>query len=35
MIELEPQTYGAPSLQRTKVSLLYKETDNLRASNCC
>lgn len=31
MIDLEPQGYGTDSLRRTKVSLVYKKTGNLRA----
>lgn len=31
MIDLEPQGYGTHSLRRTKVSLIYKKTGNLRA----
>ena len=31
MIDLEPQGYGTHSLRRTKVSLVYKKTGNLRA----
>jgi integrase len=31
MIDLEPQAYGTHSLRRTKVSLVYKKTGNLRA----
>lgn len=31
MIDLEPSAYGTHSLRRTKVSLLYKKTGNLRA----
>ena len=31
MIQLEPSGYGTHSLRRTKVSLLYKKTGNLRA----
>jgi integrase len=31
LIELEPSGYGTHSLRRTKVSLLYKKTGNLRA----
>jgi integrase len=31
MIQLEPSAYGTHSLRRTKVSLLYKKTGNLRA----
>lgn len=31
MIDLEPKLYGTHSLRRTKVSLLYKKTGNLRA----
>jgi len=31
MIDLEPQGYGTCSLRRTKVSLVYKKTGNLRA----
>jgi hypothetical protein len=31
MIDLEPQAYGIHSLSRTKVSLVYKNTGNLRA----
>ncbi|QYF88210.1 tyrosine-type recombinase/integrase [Brevundimonas sp. PAMC22021] len=31
MIELEPQCYGTHSLRRTKVSLIYKKTGDLRA----
>ena len=31
MIDLKPQSYGTHSLRRTKVSLLYKKTGNLRA----
>jgi hypothetical protein len=32
MIDLEPQGYGTHSLRRTKVSLVYKKTGNLRLS---
>lgn len=31
MIDLEPLGYGSRSLRRTKVSLVYKKTGNLRA----
>ena len=31
-IGLEPAAYGSHSLRRTKVSLLYRKTSNLRAS---
>lgn len=31
MIDLEPGAYGTHSLRRTKVSLVYKKTGNLRA----
>lgn len=31
MIDLEPQGYGTHSLRRTKVSLVYRKTGNLRA----
>jgi len=31
MIDLEPTAYGTHSLRRTKVSLIYKKTGNLRA----
>ena len=31
LIGLEPSGYGTHSLRRTKVSLLYKKTGNLRA----
>ena len=31
MIDLEPRAYGAHSLRRTKVALVYKKTGNLRA----
>ena len=31
MIDLEPRVYGTHSLRRTKVSLVYKRTGNLRA----
>lgn len=31
MIQLDPSGYGTHSLRRTKVSLLYKKTGNLRA----
>ena len=31
MIELDPDAYGTHSLRRTKVSLVYKKTGNLRA----
>lgn len=31
MIDLEPEGYGTNSLRRTKVSLVYKKTGNLRA----
>ena len=31
MIDLEPRAYGTHSLRRTKVSLMYKKTGNLRA----
>lgn len=31
MIDLAPQGYGTHSLRRTKVSLVYKKTGNLRA----
>ena len=31
MIDLEPRAYGAHSLRRTKVALVYKMTGNLRA----
>ncbi|MEJ8404553.1 tyrosine-type recombinase/integrase [Brevundimonas vesicularis] len=30
LIDLEPAAYGTHSLRRTKVSLVYKRTDNLR-----
>jgi integrase len=30
-IGLEPRAYGAHSLRRTKVALIYKRTGNLRA----
>lgn len=30
MIDLDPQAYGTHSLRRTKVSLVYKKTGNLR-----
>lgn len=32
MIDLEPPAYGTHSLRRTKVTLVYKKTGNLRAS---
>jgi integrase len=28
---MEPSAYGTHSMRRTKVSLLYRKTDNLRA----
>ena len=31
LIDLEPRAYGTHSLRRTKVSLLYRRTGNLRA----
>ena len=31
MIDLEPQAYGAHSLRRTKVAMVYQKTGNLRA----
>ena len=31
LIGLEPAAYGSHSLRRTKVSLLYRKTGNLRA----
>jgi integrase len=31
LIGLEPSEYGTHSLRRTKVSLLYRKTGNLRA----
>jgi site-specific recombinase XerD len=31
LIELEPSAYATHSLRRTKVSLLYRKTGNLRA----
>ncbi len=31
LIDLEPKAYGAHSLRRTKVAMLYKKTGNLRA----
>lgn len=31
LIDLEPEAYGTHSLRRTKVSLLYKKTGNIRA----
>lgn len=31
MIDLEPAAYGTHSLRRTKVSMIYKKTGNLRA----
>jgi integrase len=31
LIDLEPSAYGTHSLRRTKVSLIYKKTGNLRA----
>jgi integrase len=31
LIDLEPRAYGAHSLRRTKVALVYKKTGNLRA----
>jgi len=31
LIDLEPAAYGTHSLRRTKVSLVYKKTGNLRA----
>lgn len=31
MIDLNPSAYGAPSLRRTEVALIYKKTGNLRA----
>ena len=31
LIGLEPSAYGTHSLRRTKVSLLYRKTGNLRA----
>jgi integrase len=31
MIDLEPAAFGTHSLRRTKVSLVYKKTGNLRA----
>ena len=31
MIDLEPTAYGTHSLRRTRVSLIYKKTGNLRA----
>lgn len=31
IIDLEPRAYGAHSLRRTKVALVYKKTGNLRA----
>jgi hypothetical protein len=34
LIGLDPGTYGTHSLRRTKVSLVYKRTGNLRACQC-
>lgn len=31
LVGLEPSAYGTHSLRRTKVSLLYRKTGNLRA----
>ena len=31
LIDLEPKAYGAHSLRRTKVAILYKKTGSLRA----
>jgi site-specific recombinase XerD len=31
LIELDPAAYGTHSMRRTKVSLLYRKTGNLRA----
>jgi len=31
MVDLEPAAYGTHSLRRTKVSMIYKQTGNLRA----
>ncbi len=31
LIALDPSAYGTHSMRRTKVSLLYKKTGNLRA----
>jgi integrase len=31
MIDLDPCLYGTHSLRRTKVTLIYKKTGNLRA----
>ena len=34
-IGLDPATYGTHSLRRTKASLIYRRTKNLRQCNCC
>ena len=31
LIDLKPKTYGAPSLRRPRVAVLYRKTSNLRA----
>ena len=34
-IGLDPCVYGTHSLRRTKATLIYRRTGNLRPSNCC
>jgi hypothetical protein len=35
MIGLDPADYGTHSLRRTKATLIYRRTKNLRGFSCC